>query len=391
VPEDTDHPPADPIADPDGQPPPPPPPEAPPEADIEAPAEADTETPPEADTEAPPVADTETPPEGEAPAAGGATFRGLVLTAGVLAGLLVAVIVACSFIGQVGISWGVWKFRVLRAMAAAVVGAALAAAGVALQSLLRNPLASPFILGISSGAAVGVLVSMTVFQTAMWWAGGPAMALAGALVTLAGVYLLAQRRGGLDPYSLLLTGVIVNAFNGAIMLLLQLYASPYVRSDYVTWAMGQIPESPSVALLATTAGLTLIGWGYLFSRANAFNVQSLGDDVATSSGVNVALLRLCTFAAAGLMAAAAVALAGPIGFVGLIVPHLCRMALGSDHRRLVIASGFVGAILLVAADTFCRATVLVFRGELPVGVITAVCGGPFFLALLRRQIRGATV
>ncbi len=350
------------------------------------PADAEAAPPPGAG----PPAGTE-PSPADAPAANDITLRRLAATAGILAGLLTAAILACSLIGQGGLSWGIWKFRMLRTLAAAVVGAGLATAGVAQQSLLRNPLASPFILGISSGAAIGVLVSMTVFQTAVWWAGAPGLALGGGLVTLAVVYLLAQRRGRLDPYSLLLTGVIVNAFNGAIMLLLQLYATPYVRSDYITWAMGQIPESPRLYLLCSTAGLTLIGWVYLLGRANAFNVQSLGDDVATSSGVNVALLRLCTFAAAGLMTAAAVALAGPIGFVGLIVPHLCRLVLGSDHRRLVIAAGFVGAMLLVVADTFCRSTVLWFGGELPVGVITALSGGPFFLVLLRRQIRKVAI
>ncbi len=316
------------------------------------------------------------------------TGRTLVKTAAALGAATVAIAFACGMVSQSGFSLpgvgSAWTARMLRISAAGVVGAGLAVAGAALQSLLRNPLASPFILVISSGAGVGVLVGMTVFSGSIWL-GAPTMAAAGASLTVATVYMVAQRRGRLDPYSLLLTGVIVNAFNGAIMLFIYLYVSPFVVTNYISWAMGLIPEWPDPALLAVTAGVIGVGWGVLFGHGHAFNVQSLGDDVATSSGVNVHRLRLLTFATVSIMTAAAVALAGPVGFVGLIVPHICRLIVGVDHRRLIVAAGFVGASFLIVADTFCRCTVLEFGLELPVGIITALCGGPFFLFLLRRR------
>ena len=325
------------------------------------------------------------------PAVDEVNVRTLALSAGVLAGALAITVLACSLLWQKGVIWPWdgwlgWRLRLDRLLSAAAVGAGLAVAGASLQSLLRNALASPFVLGVSSGAGVGVLIGMALFSQAAW-AALPTMATLGALGAMAVVYLAAQRRGRLDPYSLLLTGVIVNAFNGAIMLFVYLYAKPYIVTNYVRWAMGAVRESPSRPLLCSAGGLIAAGWVYLFSKGHAYNVQSLGDDVATSSGVNVHWLRVGTFVAASLMTAAAVALAGPIGFVGLIVPHICRMILGADHRRLLIASGFVGAILLVVADTFCRVTVRQFEQELPVGIITAFCGGPFFILLLRRRLR----
>lgn len=321
-----------------------------------------------------------------------ASLRGLAWMGGsMLLGLLV-VMGACSLVGQYGFAWpwdlpAVWRLRMMRITAAAVVGAGLAVGGCSLQSLLRNGLASPYVLGISTGSGVGVLLGMTWFSHALW-AGAPLMATAGALAAMATVYLIAQRRGLLDVYSLLLAGVIVNAFNSAVMLFIYLYANPYVISEYIAWATGQFPDSPDPALLASCSALTLLGWAYLVSRGHAFNVQSLGDDVALSSGVNVHVLRVATFAVASLMTAAAVSMAGPVGFVGLIVPHICRMLLGSDHRRLLLASGFVGAALIVAVDTFCRSTPLWFGLELPVGVLTALGGAPFFVWLLRRQRMG---
>lgn len=315
--------------------------------------------------------------------------RRLAIWTAALALLLVLAVGGMSLVGEYHLTWGIWQMRLTRLAAAAVVGAALAVAGVALQSLLRNPLASPFVLGISSGSGVGVLLGMLLGQSVGYaWASTPLLAAVGAMLTMALVYLIAQRRGRLDPFTLLLTGVIVNAFNGAIMLFLYLYIGPRLLADYLRWSMGSIPEAPSLPLLGSTAAISLAGWGYLFLQAQAFNVQALGDDVARSSGVNVAALRLATFAVASLMTAAAVALAGPVGFVGLIIPHVCRMALGPDHRLLTVAAGFVGAAFLVLADTFCRSTVLLFGRELPVGILTAFCGGPFFIYLLRRRLAG---
>jgi iron complex transport system permease protein len=316
--------------------------------------------------------------------------RRLLMWVLVLLAVTLAVGAGCSFLGVARLSWSIWLLRAMRLVTAAIVGAGLAAAGMALQGLLRNPLADPYILGISSGAGVGVLLGLAL---AGWyalpaWASTPVLAFAGALVTCAAVYAIAQRRGHLDPYSLILSGVIVNSFNGAIMLTIYLYLDRYRIADFAYWAMGQVPDSTDVLLLCSCGGCVLAGWGVLLLSAAAFNVLGLGDEVAGASGVSVNRLRLTTFAAVGLMTAAAVALAGPIGFVGLIVPHLCRMVLGPDHRVGIIASGFVGAMLLMAAETLCR-TVGIYVGVslIPVGIITALAGGPFFIYLLRRRFR----
>ncbi|MFW6132918.1 MAG: iron chelate uptake ABC transporter family permease subunit [Planctomycetota bacterium] len=283
-----------------------------------------------------------------------------------------------------------WRVRLYRWLAAAVVGAALAAAGAALQGLLRNPLAEPYILGISSGAGVGVLLGLA---TAGWlaatdwsWVSAPVLAFVGALATCAVVYLIAQHRGRLDPYTLILAGVIVNTFNAAVMLTIYLYVDPHRIADFAHWAMGRIPDAPGPAVLAVCAACALVGWGVLLACGAGLNLLGLGDEVAASSGVRVAALRVTTFAAVGLMTAAAVALAGPIGFVGLIVPHICRMIVGPAHRRLILSSGVLGAVMLVGAEVLCRrAGPLVNVSLIPVGIVTAVAGGPFFIFLLRRR------
>lgn len=321
------------------------------------------------------------------------TGPSLARLAAVLGGMLVLAAALCACTGQLGWQWpwqdtGLWTTRLYRVATAATVGAALAVAGATLQSLLRNALADPSVLGVSSGAGVGVLSAMVLVGGGAW-ALRPFTATAGAAGTMVVVYLVAQRRGRLDAWSLLLSGVIVNAFNGAIMLSLYMFALPSELKQYIHWSIGSIPDFPSGELLGLCGGLTALSWAWLLGRAQAFNVQSLGDDVAASSGIHMVRLRIETFGLASLLTAAAVALAGPVGFLGLIVPHVGRLILGADHRRLILASGFIGAAFLVLADTFCRSTVLRFGQELPVGVVTALTGVPFFLVLLRRRLREA--
>ena len=320
--------------------------------------------------------------------------RRLLVSAAILLSLAAAVALGCSLVGVVGlgeITLDVWVLRLIRLSAAAVVGAGLAAAGMALQGMLRNPLAEPYILGVSSGSGVGVLMGMAVSE---WlgrpeWATTPILALLGALLTCAVVYGIAQRHGRLDPYVLLLSGVIVNAFNGAVMLAIYLFIKPYVVSSFLVWAMGSLTYWIPTGLLLVSAVCVLAGWTVLFLRGAAFNALGLGDDVAASAGVAVHWLRAETFIVVALMTAASVAIAGPIGFLGLIVPHICRLIVGPDHRRLVLFSGFIGAIFLMIADTFCRtAGEWVNLGDIPVGIITACCGGPFFILLLRRRAGG---
>ena len=283
--------------------------------------------------------------------------------------------------------WLAWLYRLL---AAAIVGAALAVGGAALQGLLRNPLAEPYILGVSSGAGVGVLLGMAIsaWYAVPSWASAPVLAFAGAMITCAAVYFIAQRRGRLDPYSLILSGVIVNTFNAAIMLTIYLYVDPHRIADFAHWAMGRLPDSIDVTSLWVCGGCVLGGWVVLVINGSAFNVLGLGEAVASSSGVAVGRLRIVTFLCVGLMTAAAVSLAGPIGFLGLIVPHLCRMILGPEHRRLLVVSGLAGAVFLIAAEILCRhAGPWIGVSLIPVGIITALAGGPFFIFLLRRRFR----
>ncbi len=313
-----------------------------------------------------------------------------------LVGLSLAVVVLamlCSLVGQHRLTFGIWRFRMYRAVVAAVVGVSLAVAGLALQALLRNPLAEPYILGISSGAGVGVLCGLAVathFALPMW-ATSPSLAMVGGLLTAVVVYLIARRRGRLDPYVLLLAGVMINVFNGALIMVILQFTRPTDMIHFIGWGMGKVPEWiwSEPKLLIVSGAAVLIAWIVLFARAAAFNALGLGDEVASSSGVSVHRLRIQTFVVVSLMTAMAVSLAGPIGFLGLIVPHVCRMLLGPDHRLLIIVSGFGGAMFLIVADTLCRLIdVWTGMGQLPVGVITAMTGGPFFIYLLRSRRRG---
>jgi iron complex transport system permease protein len=272
---------------------------------------------------------------------------------------------------------------------ASAVGGALALAGLALQALLRNPLASPYILGVSGGASLGVILSGLFVSVLLQ----PVFGFAGALATIGLVYAVAQRRGRLEPYTLLLTGVIVNAFYAALIMLVMGLVRPEMRGDIAYWMMGSIRrfdlQWELVGLVGTLAVGTAVAFAFL---AKGFNLVAVGEETAGALGVRVERLRFVTFVAASLVTGAAVALAGPIGFVGLIVPHLLRMLLGPDHRRLVPAALLGGAIFLVLADlaTSLLEGAVAPHPPPPVGVLTAMCGGPFFVYLLRTRWRKAT-
>jgi iron complex transport system permease protein len=319
----------------------------------------------------------------------------LILWAAALLAAAVVVGGACTLVGVISLSdltQPIWRARAMQMLTAGIVGASLAAGGLALQGLMRNPLAEPYILGISSGAGVGVMMGLAAAARLSLppWASTPVLAFLGAMASCLAVYLVAQRRGRLDPYSLILSGVIVNIFNGAIMLAGNLYIDPHRIADLTYWAMGQLPDSTPTALLAVCGSCVGAGWLVLLANSAAYNVLGLGDDVAASSGVNVNRLRLATFGAVGVMTAAAVALAGPIGFLGLIVPHICRMAFGPDHRLGMIVTPLAGAIFLMIAETLCRSLGSAMGlGRVPVGILTALAGGPFFIFLLRTRFRGA--
>ena len=270
--------------------------------------------------------------------------------------------------------------------AAAIAGTALAVSGVLLQALLRNPLASPFILGISSGAALGVMtVLYVVHVTGRSWllAGSDTPpALLGAMITLAVVFLLGQRRGWLDPLSLVLIGVVVSAICGALIMFLQHLVPQGLRGDLVTWMMGHIRQSVDGLFLATSGALALAGTILAVLLGRAMDAATLADDEARSIGLAIGPLRLALFFLAGALTALAVALAGPIGFVGLIAPHAARLVLGPRHTALVVGAALVGITLLVAGDVVSQA-MSVGGGRMPVGVFTALIGGPAFIWLLR--------
>jgi len=314
------------------------------------------------------------------------------------------ILLACSFIGQypLNVEWSprfwqwslwhseIWHARLYRLAAAAVVGSALAVAGMTLQGLLRNPLADPYVLGISSGAGLGVLLAPALSGWILLpgWAVTPALSLLGAILTSILGYTLAQRHGRLDPFVLLLSGVIVNNFNGALILAILQFVKQTEMINFIGWGMGRIPEwlwfKPGLLLACSL--LILLSCSLLFFRAAALNTLGLGEEVAASSGVTVHRLRIEAFILIALMTSAAVSLAGPIGFVGLIVPHIARLLFGPDHRKLTIINAFAGAIFLMIADPLCRFIGQTqSMGELPVGVITAVLGGPVFILLLRKN------
>ena len=271
--------------------------------------------------------------------------------------------------------------RLPRALAAALVGGSLAAAGVVFQGLLRNPLATPYTLGVSSGAALGAMLAIT-FGTALPF-GVASASLAGAALAVAVVYALASaRHAGISTTVLLLAGVTLNAFFSALILFVQFLSSMTQVFRAMRWLMGDLDVGgyePIVAALPFVL-LALAAFAWL---ARPLNLLSLGADAAEARGVNVVAAQRVAFFSASVATGAAVSVGGPIGFVGIIVPHLVRMLVGADHRLVLPASIGFGAAFLVMCDVIART--LIAPLEIPVGVITALLGGPFFLWLLMRK------
>lgn len=284
-------------------------------------------------------------------------------------------------------SWETILFdiRLPRIVLAGLVGAALATSGVAYQGLLRNPLADPYLIGVSSGAALGAAIAIifAVNLAVLAVDAVPLFAFFGALAATASIYMLANIRGRATPTTLILAGVALGAFLSAITSFLMFKADSAFRTfQIVTWMMGSLSLSnwQQVVLLLPYFS---VGWVVLYLHARYLNVLQFGDMQARQLGVPVERVTLTLGAATSLVTAAAVAVSGLIGFVGLIVPHAIRLVWGPDHRFLLPMSALVGASLLILADTLART--LLAPSELPVGVITAVCGAPFFLYLLARK------
>ena len=271
--------------------------------------------------------------------------------------------------------------RLPRTLAGALVGATLAAAGVVFQGLLRNPLATPFTLGVSAGAALGAMLAITFG----WSLGGgvgavPAASFAGSLCAVAIVYALARaRHRGLSTSALLLGGVTMNAFFSALILVVQYFADFAETYRTIRWLMGDLDVS-SYRPLASAVPLVLVSFVAFAWLARPLNLLSLGDAGAETRGLNVVRTQRTAFLSASLATGAAVSVGGPIGFVGIIIPHLVRLMVGADHRVVLPASALFGAAFLVGCDVLARTAMAPI--ELPVGVITALIGGPFVLWLL---------
>ena len=269
-----------------------------------------------------------------------------------------------------------WRLRLPRALAAFSVGAMLAISGCLMQVLLRNPLADPYILGVSGGAAFATLLGMTLGAAGALL---PPLALAGALASILLVFSLARGSGPWSGTRLLLTGVVTAAGWGALISLVLALGREGTLRGMLFWLMGDLSYA---RLPAWAAGVLLLVLAVVMAMARSLNVLSMGETTARLLGESTRRLLWTVYFLASLLTAAAVSIAGSIGFVGLIVPHLVRLALGSDHRVLVPASALFGGTFLVLSDTLAR-TVIAPR-QLPVGVITALVGVPLFLLLLNR-------
>ncbi len=325
----------------------------------------------------------------------------LLLAAAVAALLLIAAIIAALAIGRFPISPGdiaaiVWakftggahglpataetvlfQIRGPRVIAALMVGAALAAAGAAYQNLFRNPLVSPDILGVSSGAALGATLGIFL-SLDLWWIQGFAFAF--GLGAVAAVYFIGQAVRGHDPILvLILAGVVIGALLGSVLALLKYLADPYNQLPAITfWLLGSLAAT-NPADIATTFVPVLLGLVPLWLLRWRMNLMALGDEEAKALGINVTRLRLAVIAAATLMTAAVVSISGIVGWIGLLVPHFARLLAGPNFARLLPVSVLLGAAFLLLVDTLART---VSRIEVPLGVLTAFIGTPFFIWLL---------
>lgn len=272
-----------------------------------------------------------------------------------------------------------FQIRLPRILLAAAVGGSLATAGASYQALLRNPLAEPYLLGVSNGAAVGTMIALVFFGANEW--SRPALAFAGALVATLAVYQLARGRAGATPERLILAGVIVTTFlSSVIVFVTTLMDATRIRS-FTFWLLGDLSGSTKT-LLPVAIAMAVLGTLALTLNARSLNLLMLGERDAFDLGVEVGRVRIVVFVVASLLVGSSVAASGSVGYVGLVVPHLVRLSLGSDNRISIPAAGLGGALFVIVADTVAR-TVIAPR-ELPVGAITALIGAPLFIYLLKR-------
>ncbi len=307
--------------------------------------------------------------------------------------LLVVALVLASSVGATNVSWRaalsgdvtaraiLIGIRLPRALLAALVGATLAVAGVTFQTLLRNPLADPFILGVSGGAACGASIA-TAAGLARLPGVVPAITFAGACGATGAVFLLARRREYTDPTRLLLSGLVLNAFFSAVILISFGLSRQSDLAAALRWMMGTLFGASWTDVALLTA-LLVISLSILATIGNDLRMLAFGEDDAKSRGVHVERVKLVGFITASIVTGAAVSVSGIIGFVGLLVPHLMRLMWRRDFRFLLPLCALGGGVLVVLADLLSR--IVVTSSELPIGAFTAVLGVPFFLSLLRRN------
>ncbi len=321
--------------------------------------------------------------------------RLILLAAGLAAALVAALAVGPSAVGpaelaavlsgggETGARTIVLELRAPRAALAALVGAALSLAGAALQALLRNPLAEPYVLGVSGGAALGAVAAVVAgWAAAAAWV-LPAAAFVGAVGAVGLVLRVAARAGpALDTRVLLLAGVVAGAFFNALIMLLLTFGRAETFRSAIFWMMGGLGGADWGAVGLVALHLVPVG-ALLLVLARPLNLLAVGEETALFLGVRVEGLKRLVYLAASLLVAASVAVSGAIGFVGLVVPHGVRLAWGSDHRLLLPASMLAGATFLVLADTVARTVAA--PAEIPVGVLTALVGVPLFAVLLVRR------
>ncbi len=320
-----------------------------------------------------------------------------------LACVALAVTAAAPFVGiesvPLGAVWSdqepaaamvLWKIRLPRVTMALLAGTALAASGTVFQALFRNPLAEPYTLGVSAGAALGAVLTMQL-ELRLPLPGVSTVSLgafAGAAAVVAFMYTLARLRRDFSVTAMLLTGVAISFFCSSLILLLQ-YLNDFTRTlRMLRWTMGGLESVVGMADVLQLLPFAVAGCLVSFYFSHELNLLSTGEELAASRGVEVEHVKILLLAVGALTAGAVVALCGPIAFIGLMAPHICRLLVGADHRRLLLAAILLGGPLLVVCDTIGRT--IMAPAELPVGIITALLGGPFFLWLLlsRRPAAG---
>jgi iron complex transport system permease protein len=280
-----------------------------------------------------------------------------------------------------------FDLRLPRLVFAFLVGFSLSMIGVAFQALLQNELATPYTLGVASGGALGAVIAIKsgLAITVLGFNTTTFFSVTGSILTILIIYLIAKSRAGLSPIMLVLTGVTISLLFSSLILFVHYLADFTETYRMIRWLMGGL-QVTGWSYSLTLMPLVVFIFIYLVRKAVALNIISSGDEMALSKGVDVFSLQKGIFIISSVLVGIIVAFAGPIGFIGLIIPHLVRLIVGADHRKLLVAAPIFGGSFLIWCDTFART--IIAPAELPVGIITAMLGGPFFIWLLVKQKRG---